>query len=70
MTPQVSKCIPGSLEDTDKYIQVADENYVTEKQEGQAQIKMCEDNGNPFITIFHNVLLAPNLCNLLFWLLS
>ena len=29
MTPQVSDFIPGSLEDTDKYIEVADVHHVT-----------------------------------------
>ena len=35
MTPEVSDFIPGSLEDTDKYIEVADERHVTAKQKGQ-----------------------------------
>ena len=35
MAPQVSDFIPGSLEDTDKYIGVADGNYVTAKEKGQ-----------------------------------
>ena len=32
MTPQVSDFIPGSLEDTDKHIEVADGHHVTAKQ--------------------------------------
>ena len=32
MTPEVSDFIPGSLEDTDKYIGVADGHSVTAKQ--------------------------------------
>ena len=32
MTPQISDFIPGPSEDTDKYIEVADVHYVTEKQ--------------------------------------
>ena len=35
MTPEVSDFIPGSLEDTDKYIEVADRHHVTAKQKGQ-----------------------------------
>ena len=35
ITPEVSDLIPGSLEDTDKYIEVADGNHVTAKQKGQ-----------------------------------
>ena len=32
MTPQVSDFTPGSSGDTDKYIEVADGNYVPAKQ--------------------------------------
>ena len=32
MTPKVSDFIPGSLEDTDKYIEVADGHHVTAKK--------------------------------------
>ena len=35
MTPQVSDCIPGSFENTDQYIEIADEHYVTAKQKGK-----------------------------------
>ena len=44
MMPEVSDFIPGSLEDTDKYIEVADGYHVTAKQKGQVQIQMCDDN--------------------------
>ena len=66
MTPQVSDFIPGSLEDTYEYIEVTDGHYVTAKQKGQIQIRMCDNNGDPFIDMLHNVLLAPDLCNRLF----
>ena len=66
MTPEVSDLIPESLEDTDKYIEVADRYHVTAKQEGQAQIQMCNNNGKHFIATFHNILLEPDLCNRLF----
>ena len=36
MTPEVSDFIPGSLEDTDKHIEVADRHHVTAKQKVQA----------------------------------
>ena len=45
MTPEVSDFISGSLEDTDKYIEVADVHHVTAKQKGQVRIQMCNDNG-------------------------
>ena len=35
LKPEVSDFIPESLEDTDKYIEVADGHHVTEKQKGQ-----------------------------------
>ena len=66
MTPEVSDFIPGSLEDTDKYIEVADGHHVMEKQKVQVRIKMCEDNGKTFIATLYNVLLAPDLCDKLF----
>ena len=31
--------------ETDKYIEVADGNFVTEKQTREVQIKMCDGNG-------------------------
>ena len=39
MTPQVSNFYSGLLEDTDKYIEVADVNQVMANQKGQVQIK-------------------------------
>ena len=53
MTPEVSDFIPGTLEDTDKYIGVADGHHVTAKQNGQVKIQMCDDNGKPFIATLH-----------------
>ena len=70
MTPEVSYFIPGSLEDTDKYIEVADGHHVTAKQKGQVRIKMCDDNGKPFIATLHNVLLAPDLYDRLFLIIK
>ena len=36
------------------------------KQKGQDQIKMCDNNGDSFIAILHNALLAPDICGRLF----
>ena len=36
---------------------------ITAKQKGQVQIKMCDDNGDNFIAAFHNVVLAPDICD-------
>ena len=66
MTPEVSGFIPGSLEDTDKHVEVMDGHHVTAKQKVQVQIKMCNNNGDTFIATLHNVLLAPDLCDRLF----
>ena len=66
MKPEVSDFIPGSLEDTDNLIEVADEHHVMAKQKGQVRIKMCNNNGNHFIVTLHNILLAPDLCDRLF----
>ena len=70
MTPEVSDLISGSLEDTDKHIEVADRYHVTAKQKGQVQIKMCNNNGDTFIATLHNVLLAPHLCDRLFSIIT
>ena len=40
MKPEVSDFITGSLEDTDKHIEVSDGHHVTAKQKGQVRIKM------------------------------
>ena len=63
MTPQFWGFIPGSLEDTDKYIEVTDEHFVTAKQEVQAQMIMCDNITNPFIVTLHNVIMALDLYN-------
>ena len=40
MTPEVTDFIPGSLEDTDKFIEVVDGHHVTAKQKGSVRIQM------------------------------
>ena len=66
MTPEVTDFIPGSLEDTYKFIEVADGHHVTAKQKGSVRIQMCDDNGKNFAATLYNVLLAPDLCDRLF----
>ena len=63
MTPEVSDFIPGSLEDTDKFIEVADGHHVTAKKKGSVRIQMCDDNEKKSVTTLYNVLLAPDLCD-------
>ena len=70
MTTEVSAFIPGSLEDTDKHIEIMDRHHVTAKQKGQVQIKICDDNVDPFITTLYNVVLAPDLCDRLFSIIT
>ena len=70
MTPEVSGLIPGTLEDTDKYIEVADRHHVTAKQKGQVLIQMCNDNRKTFNATLYNVLLAPDLCDRLFSIIT
>ena len=50
MTPEVMDFIPGSLEDTDKFIEVADRHHVTAKQKGSVRIEMSDDNGKTSVT--------------------
>ena len=70
MTPEVSNFIPISLEDTDKYIEVADGHHVTAKQKCQVRIQICNDNRKTFIATLYNVLLAPDLCDRLFSIIA
>ena len=42
MTPEVTDFVPGSLEDTDKFIEVVDGHHVTAKQKGSVRIQMCD----------------------------
>ena len=70
MTPEVSDFIPGSLQDKNKRIEVTDRHHVTMKQKGQVQIKMYDNNGYPFIATLPNVLLAPDLCDRLFLIIT
>ena len=70
MTPELSVFIQESLEHTDTYIEGADGHHVTAKQKGQVRIKMSDNNGNTFIATLHNVLLAPNLCDRLFSIIT
>ena len=70
MTTEVMDFIPGSLEDTDKSIEVADRHHVTEKQKGSVRIQMCDDNGKTFVATLYNVLLAPDLCDRIFSIIT
>ena len=70
MTPEVKDFIPGKLEDTDKYIEVADGHHVTAKQKVSVRIQMFDDNGETFVATLYNVLLAPDLCDRLFSIIT
>ena len=70
MTPEVTDFIPGSLEDTDRFIEVADGNHVTAKQKGSVRIQMFNDNGKTFVATLYNFLLAPELCDRLFSIIT
>ena len=70
MIPEVSDFIPGSLEDTDKHIGVADRQHVTAKQKGQVRIKICGNYRDTFISTLQNVILAPNLCSRVFSIIT
>ena len=70
MTPEVTDFIPGSLEDRDKFIEAADGHNVTAKQKGSVRIQMCDDNGKKFAATLCNVLLAPDLCDRLFSIIT
>ena len=54
----------------DKFIEVAHVHHVLAKQKGSVQIQMCNDNKKKFITTLYNVLLAPDLCDRLFSIIT
>ena len=70
MTPEITDFIPGSLEDADKFIEVADGHHVTAKQKGSVRIQIFDDNRNTFVATIYNVLLAPDLCDRLFSIIT
>ena len=70
MTPEVMDFIPGSLEDTDEYIEVTDGHHVTAKQKGSVRIKMFDDNRKTLVATLYNVLLAPGLCDIFFFIIT
>ena len=70
MTPEVSDFIPGLIQDTDEHIEFADGHNFTEKQKGQVRIKMCNDNEDTFNATLHTVILAPDLCDRLFSIIT
>ena len=51
MTPDISYFIPGALVELDKYIEVADQHFVTAEKTGKVKIKVRENIGKPFIAI-------------------
>ena len=55
MTPAVTDFIPGSLEDTDKFIGVADGHHVTAKQKGSVRIQIFKYNGKTFFANLYNI---------------
>ena len=56
MTPEVLDFIPGTLEDTDKYIEVADGHHVTAKQKVKYEYKCVmiteRHSSQPYTTYF------------------
>ena len=70
MKPDISDFILGSLVETNKYIEVADGHFINEKQTGEVQIKMCDNNGKTFIATLYNILFAPYLCDRLFSIIT
>ena len=54
MTPEVTDLIPGSLEDTDKFIEVADGHHVTAEKKDRYKYKCTtiteRNSSQPYIT--------------------
>ena len=69
MITDISYFILGPLVEADRYIEVSDGDFVTGKQTGQVQIKMCYENEKRYIATLYNMLLALDLCDKLFRLI-
>ena len=69
MTPEISDFLPGSLVEMEKYIEVADGNFFTQKQTGGVQIKIRNGNGKYCTSILYNVLFTTYLCDWLFFII-
>ena len=63
MAPNISYFVMGSLVKADKYIEVEDTDFVTEKKAGESQINIRNDNGKHFIATFYILLFVPDLCD-------
>ena len=70
MAPEVTDFVPGSLEDTDKFIEVTDGHHVNAKQKGSVRIQMFDDNRKTFFAALYTVLLAPDFCDRLFSIIT
>ena len=66
MTPESLDCVPVSLVEMDKCIEVADGIFITPKQTGGVQINTRDDNGKPLIDTLYNLLFALYFCDKLF----
>ena len=70
MTTDISDFVPRSLVEMDICIEVADGNFVTVKQTGEAQINTRNYNVKPFIGVVYNVLFIPDLCDRVFFIIT
>ena len=70
MTPESLGFIPGSLEHMNKHIEFTDGHHITAGKKGKVRIKMRNNHGYPFIATLHNLLLAPELYDRLFSIIT
>ena len=51
MTLEILDWIPGSFEETDKYIEVVDGHFFKAKQTGEVQINVFDNTGKPSVAL-------------------
>ena len=51
-------------------MKVSDGNHVTSNQKVKVKIKMCDDNRDTFIATLHNLILAPDICDRSFLIMT
>ena len=70
MTQEVSDFIPGSLEDTDKHIEVLYKHHITVEKNITSINKMCDNNKDLFIATLQKLFLSLDLCARLFYIIT
>ena len=70
MTPEFSDLLQVHYKIRINILKLRTDITSQRRKKGQVRIKICDDNGDPFIATLHIVLLAPDLCEKLFSIIT